>query len=121
MESPNETSGLRRVGAVHLGPVGGDLARHAADLRADGAEALALEPHVVGHRREQRLDPLGPGVGGEVELDRDVVDQRVPDAPARRGSTRGRRRRARARDPLHRRVGREQGREARRDRHGGSL
>ena len=75
---------------------------------------------MVGHRREQRLDALRPGVGGEVELDGHVVDQRVPDAPADEvalvaGVD------EHARDPLHRRVGREQGREARRDRHEAPL
>ena len=40
--------GLATVGVVDVGAVRGDLHRHAVAEQADGPEALALEPHVVG-------------------------------------------------------------------------
>jgi hypothetical protein len=48
--------------------VGGDLEELPVAPAADGAEAGALGPHVVGPAAHQALDLVGPGVGGEVEV-----------------------------------------------------
>ena len=66
--------GLAALGQVDVGPERGDLEAQALALRADGAEALALEPQVLGPAVEHRLDRIGTRVGREV----DVVARQLP-------------------------------------------
>ena len=78
--------GLAAVGVVHLGAERRDLEAQAVALRADGAEAPALEPQVLGPAVEQRLDGVGTGVGREV----DVVLAEARDPRSRRAASRRR-------------------------------
>ena len=90
--------GLAALRPVDLGAERGDLDPDAVLLAADGAEALPLEPHVVGPRPHEPLDDVGAGVGGDVDVG---ASSRVRGRGTRRarcrrrGSTRDRRRRAR--------------------------
>src|SRR5690606_32047122 len=86
------------------------------DPRLHRAEAGADQHDVARDRGDRRLDLVRPGARGEVVLRPVAIDaeERVADAApdqtalvARRGQ--------RAGDPLHRRIGREQPRQARRD------
>ena len=75
---------LAGVGAVHLGPVGGDLEAPVAAPGADRAEPLALGPGRVGPSGENRLGVVRPGVGGEVDVGPVEVEpeQQVSHDPA---------------------------------------
>ena len=66
---------------VPVGPVGGDLAAHAAHQHADRAELDAGGPRATepGHQFQHGLRA---GVGGEVEVFRGPAEQRVPDRAA---------------------------------------
>ena len=75
--------GLAGVGHVDLGPVGRDLVDLGALAAADGAEARALGPDVVGPAPHQALDLRRQGVGGQVEIvgrrgPRRAREERVP-------------------------------------------
>ena len=49
---------------------------------ADGAELLADRPDRRGEPPQQRLDVVGPGGGGEVQVVAEPAEQRVADAAA---------------------------------------
>ena len=74
IESRERHRRLAGVVAVHLGPERRDL-EHPIDpadgpaLRPDRPERLALVPHRVGPAPEACPDLVGPGVGGEVEVE----------------------------------------------------
>ena len=74
--------GLAALGSVDLGAEGGDLDPHAVLLAADGAEPLSLEPHVVCPRAHDALDHVRARVGGDVDVFRRPIEQRVAHAAA---------------------------------------
>ena len=76
--------GLARVGDVRLGAMRRDLVVAVALPAADRAEPLALQPDGVGPWPHDRLDVVGPRVGGEVEVDlgRIAPEQEVTDTAA---------------------------------------
>ena len=86
MSSEYATSGLRLSGRYTSARNVVISMRDAVLAAADGAEALALEPDVVGPRAHELLDDLGTGVGGDVDVGLVVAHarsrKRVADAPA---------------------------------------
>ena len=82
--------GLARIGHVDLGPVGRDLVDLRALAAADGPEALALRPDVVGPALHEALGLGREGVGGQVEVVRGggaggPGEQGVADGAAHQG------------------------------------
>ena len=74
--------GLAALGTVDLGPERGDLDDDAFLLAADGAEALSLQPHVVGPRAHDALDRIRARARGDVDVGGRTIEQRVTHAAA---------------------------------------
>ena len=68
MSSPNTTSGLRLSGRYTSARNVVISKLSAVAHRADGSEALALQPQVLGPAVEHRFDRVGTGVGCEVDV-----------------------------------------------------
>ena len=69
ISSANVDLGLRESSSYDLGAIGGDLVASRPSIgQPDRAEPLALGPHGVGPAGHDRLDLVGPGVGGEVDV-----------------------------------------------------
>ena len=60
--------GLAGVGQVGLRPVRGDLETATGVLEPNGPEPLSLGPHRLREVRDERLDLVGGGIRGEIDV-----------------------------------------------------
>ncbi len=112
--------GLAALGPVHLGAERRDLEAFVVLDAPDGAVPLALQPHRVGPRRDDRFHGVRARRGRDVDVGERAVEKRVANAATDHvGAVPGR-----GEAPgklLGGGAGSEVGRKARRDRHGHIL
>ena len=74
--------GIARYLVIAVGPERGDLQSLPRSARTDCAEVDSGVPQRVGPRPQDRLNNLGPGIGGEVQVGGQPSQDRIAHAPA---------------------------------------